>query len=855
MAKDNRTAVESVFLSREGYAEINKICKYLSSLIVKNEAEANEYETEYSYTNYTKYQASYLDSKSIYTYTYTNAELEQFFSKDVILNKNLKSPDEINKMIITGNTAAINFINYLQKKYIRNYIEYNQYYRQFMGMPMDIEDRVAVLDLDSGKPNDYVAIHEVTQTQYPKTYEYYFIKRNIVNLISEYNDLDYLKFLENPITPYVLRKSPDFTIFYSDDGLLDEDELVRFKRAYNKARVYVYEQLYVVGMSKRFPIYGNLVYLLILFYTVNNYFNLKLEDYSLRKYTKYDIYDILESNGLKNLTKISDLSLLKKIIMEMDNLNQYKGTEYILNILFRILDDNSITVKRLMLVKDYRQSNTGNLEFDVNKLYQSSVGLKFNEEPIAIDSNNTIEISNSTKYIDYDDRTQSDDMWGGVDQYTSSELKSRLKKEVKRDILKQDFNKLKTKYISISKSINIIEKSLDNINILYLVLKYYYDYEINLGYNPFKQEDVVLAGIECKVIDLLAAFCYLNNTINGLDEPWKISLDRNFLSSCYLMRTTEGLYGMLQDIKDTEIDIGNPVLNKKIGEIIEDDNELLQYLTKYNLTASSTLSDVLDNYDKSKEVFELLNNKLENTHNTLLYNTFKKLYEYNKGLFDFTALFDGETDYREFIRKKNVGLIEYLESIIVPYLEGREDKDTLVEPLNNVTTRIEDFINTLLNGKKYFSFNNTKEDTEYLSDLKILMNEYLSIFSELYSVEKVVEIDDTPNNFLKFTYFQESTKYITTFYEKLVYRYRLVNRLFKDNYFDSLSFFEKVQLIAKNNFLDYLVFTYNVIHSKSISHQFDLINFFYKLLNIKVKENYNDSIKLKYQLIDFKHKD
>lgn len=854
MAKEKKTSVESLFLSREGFSEINKICNYLSTLIVKNESEAFEYETDFTYNNYSKYEASYMDSRSIFLYNYTDEDLEQFFSKDWIEKYNLRVPDTINKLIMEKNTAAIALLDYLQSKFLNNYVEYNQYYRQFMGKPMDANDRVAVLDLDSKNPNEYVAIHDVNKTEYPKTYEHYFVKRNIESLIIEYSDIDYLKFIENPISPYRIRRSPDFTIFYSDEGLLDEDELSRFKKAYNKARIYVSEQMYVTGISKRFAIYGNLMYLLILFYTVNNYFNLKLEDYSLRKYTRYDIYDILESNGLKNLTKISDLSLLKKIVMKMDDLNRYKGTEYILNLLFEILDDKTITIKRSYLLKDYRILNTGYLEFDTDNLYQSSVGLKFIDEPIAINEENLIESTNK-KEIDYDFRTYSDDLWGGIDSDTSSDLKNKLKEDLRINILKTDFNKIKTKYLSISKSMNIIEKSLDTINILYLVLKFYYGNERGDN-NPFKTETISFSGIESRPIEYLATFFYLNNVMNGLEEPWIISPDRNFFSSIYLMRTTSEVYALLDEIKEKEIDIGNPLLNKTISQMINDDKELLTYLTKYNLTANSTIKDVLDQYEKSKEVFELLNQKLIDTSDSLMYNTYKELYNYNKNLYDFTELFEGETDYREYLGKKNVGLLNYIETLIQPVLDGTKTAlEVVKEPFERLTTVIEDFINLLLDGHKYFAFSSTKEETKYLEDLKILMNEYLSIFSELYSVEQVIEVNDEPNNYMKFTYFQLSRKYITTMFEKLQFRYKIARRLFKDQYFDTLSFKEKVKILAKCDFEDLLSYRYELISSHIILNVYDKINFFYQLLNIKSKQNFKDNLNFDYKLIDFQHKD
>ena len=47
-------AIENLILSREGYSEISKLSRFISTLVIKNEAEAQEYETDFSYTNYSE---------------------------------------------------------------------------------------------------------------------------------------------------------------------------------------------------------------------------------------------------------------------------------------------------------------------------------------------------------------------------------------------------------------------------------------------------------------------------------------------------------------------------------------------------------------------------------------------------------------------------------------------------------------------------------------------------------------------------------------------------------------------------------------------------------------------------------
>lgn len=846
-------AIEDVILGREGFSEINRLTKYISSLVIKNEAEGAEYETDLAEENYLKYEASYIDSKNIFLYSYTREEAENYFNKDIIENCNIMDARVINKMILQGRNDANNFLEYLQNKALNEYVEYNQYYRKFLGKPSDTADRIYVQNLDSNNPNDVVLIHEVNEKNYPETFDYYFIKRNIDDLIETYPDLDYLKFIENPISPFRYRKSPDFTIFYSNDTILESDEITRFKKAYNKARIYISQQLYCIGQAKRYPLYGNLTLVLILYYTFCLYFNLKLEEYSLRNYTKYDILDILESNGLTNLTKISDLEILRKIVMNLDTLNQYKGTEYVLTILFKILDDKSITVKRFNLVKEYKTNNKGYLEFDINGLYSDSVDLVFKETPIAIDLGNLIESKVSERFVTYESKTDSDDKWGGIEAGVDTETKRKIKNSLKREILQTDFDELRTKYISISKSMNMYEKSIETNNIFYLILKYFSDMFSDPYSNPLYNDSISLFGHEITPITLIATFCYYNNVLAGIDEPWRISIDRCFLSNLYIFRTSSSLALDLKNIKNTEIEIGNPIMTKKISDYITLDDDLTSLLIKYNITSSSTLIDIISEYEKNKEVITILKDKIGETNDTGLYHLYKKIEEINSTTYDFRHIFQGYTDFREVIQSDNPIFFNYIEQYANSVInENKDPLEYIFEKSEVITERLEDWINVYLEGKKYFSFSTSREDNRYLNDLKILMAEYVSVFSELYAIEKVIDLSDHPNNILKTTFIKTSTKLKRGFNE--IIRVGLTKKRIKTILNRSLSLImkEKYRIKFINTFFMYLDPIINLIQIRSTRTLYDKISIFIQRFSKKIRKTENINIKTNFALKSLK---
>lgn len=836
-------AIENVILSREGYSEINKLSKFISTLVIKNEAEAQEYETDFSYNNYSKYEASYSDTKSIYAYNYDITDLKKFFTADYIANKNLLDPDEINRLIEKKDSKAYDFLDYLQKNFIDNYVEYNQYYKQFLGQPSDVSDKIFVENLDSDNPSENLVFitDVIDETKYPETYDYFFVKRNIDLLIEEYSDLIYLKFIEFPVSPFRLRHSADYTIFYYNNTILSSEELLRFNRAYTKARIYVTEQLYAIGQARRYPIYGNLILLLILYYTICNYFNFKLEDYSLRKYTTYDIYDILESNGLKNLTKISDMNILRKIVMNLDELSQYKGTEHVLKLLFNILDDSSITIKRYNLVKDYRVDSEENLNFDLNGYYLDSVDLKFKEIGVATD--NTVTDTTSFKYIDYDTKTADDYTWGGVDSSYSAEDRKKIKNSLKEEIAIKDFNEIKSKYLSISKSINQSKTSEDVINVLFLTIKYCYDYEDILTYNPFKDTKVNCLGYDLSAVTIFAAICYLTNYINGLDEVDTIKQDRTLLYSVYAFRNKTETKSLLNSLMEEEIDIGDDRLLTKISSLISKD-EIEKYVGSYNTNRYTTLSDIINDYSTNSAIYKLVNKKIEEEEDKLMLELWRKVDKFNRSVHDFTYIFDNCKTYSEFFNKVSPNFHQYLIEVMNREPENRLSVSSTLAVLTN---KFEAAMNTILNKITTVYLTTDEANKEYLEDVKILVNEYVSIFSELYTIEQTINIDDEPNNRMKFSYQNIFYRIMFSVYESVSMRFNLRKQHYKEKNDVFFGLRDEYSIYYTNIFEDKMDFSFKREKSYVVSS----INDNFSMWEENVKTAYKEKLKEDMMRFDF----
>ena len=140
-----------------------------------------------------------------------------------------------------------------------------------------------------------------------------------------------------------------------------------------------------------------------------------MERYSVRDYTDDEIYDILDSNGLSKL-KTLDMGLLKRVVKNLPNIKANIGTNKIIDIIFDIVADKTLTVKRYYLQKKYNIDSLGNtIVSKDNGLYSNQVDLVFQEKTIKQGDNATF--TQDGQY-DYMDIVIQDDTWGATHDIT-----------------------------------------------------------------------------------------------------------------------------------------------------------------------------------------------------------------------------------------------------------------------------------------------------------------------------------------------------------------------------------------------------------------------------------------------------
>ena len=180
-------AVENYFLSREGRILSSKILKFMRSLIIKIDREANEEETKETYLKWLNYKYAYEGTDDIYAYDYTLEDcLNAGLNKIVVENKKLLNKDEAYKHQINKDPDLILLLKYLRKERVRTYVEDNTYYRQFLGIPRPGQEiKISNKDKVNDTDPDFVYLHEVKIDTYPNTYEYIYINGLIEKIKSD----------------------------------------------------------------------------------------------------------------------------------------------------------------------------------------------------------------------------------------------------------------------------------------------------------------------------------------------------------------------------------------------------------------------------------------------------------------------------------------------------------------------------------------------------------------------------------------------------------------------------------------------------------------------------------------------
>ena len=908
---------ESVYRTKSGTTEINKIANFIGSLVIKNNYEAEKGETSESLSEYIKYHGAYTKTDSFADYTlddrrkYKSVVFEYFKTLPKAKNMSMGLLNSLTENRIATLEAkygdkvpeVIDYLKGLRVARIYLYDEKNLYYRQFLGIPNKDSERVLLVNMDVGENGGYVKVtdydtppdpnviyytkiegdfgleykslgyitswydeetgdlsqdnffyqtsvyaHEIKKNKYPSTYNYYILQQHINEVIEKYPDYNYLRFVGDDTTPFYIRKLSNYSIIKYNKSIFSQTELTYFFKAYDKARKQVVLD-YINGFDSKQPLYNLLMIQNLLYYTVINYSASYIEKYSVGIYTEENCDDILRSYGYHSLTKIKDFKLKQRIIRNLNELISYKGSNKVLDlILNKILQDPDSELKRYYLEKKYNNHNDdASIEIDTSRGLEKSVSLVFREVP-ALSIN---ELSTSAdKYQDYDNFVKDDDLWGGIDSTDKNSVNANNKIKTKKDYIKNkllssDFDSILTKYITLTRTVDILDTQRKIRDAVYLMLKYFSDNDSD----TFFKQKYDFNDFSTTPAALFAAISYLEQ-MKHYSDPDQIITDSCVINSSVVFRqmgflavdkTTLENNVFIVDGKPVQFyDISPDIASWKLLDYIRENPDIFEdpdvydeifrnYIEKvtssdnehHTIIETTRLSDIYDEYNNLIEkgilgygeiaadgykrlvdgiediedylvrfrffdngidlgevtsdltfgelfsedyahqypnLIRRINEKMCKCYDYREYQAWAYMLEQSRTNNSISFIFKGHTKFTDFIKSmESESLLDYINTEIKQYRPITNDDGistisvTEYQKIHNTTKSMDDICrvqNELTTTFKkwvteHFSSliyedemsSNTISNTSYVEDMKILLDEFLSVFSQLYSID------------------------------------------------------------------------------------------------------------------------
>ena len=279
----------------------------------------------------------------------------------------------------------------------------------------------------------------------------------------------------------------------------------------------------------------------------------------------------------------------------------------------------------------------------------------------------------------YLDIVMQDDTWGATHGISSVE-KEAIKTSMKEELLKASFSTILTKYIGISKIIDMYMKTIDSNDKLGLL------YQANEAKGNFLKDDtIVFNGIEVHAISLYAAWCLMYSTLNGMTDPDYIVKDVSTIEGIMKLRKTSNLENDARDLYNVVIDLGNGY-NKTLGDYLSME-EIRSYLVKYNYDASTPIETIISQYDENFKIINAIKEKLNKQSNYDDYVVWETILNANYTSTHINRLFGSATTYSGFIKQNDQEFYKYLESFT-----SSTDRETIVKIVDSLKEAFSKYI-------------------------------------------------------------------------------------------------------------------------------------------------------------------
>lgn len=403
---------------------------------------------------YTSYRDAYNKTDTIVSYSFSVNELARFTDDPTKLNQMLKNKDYIyihlNKMEIEE------LLNTKRASVLKEYVEYNEYYRMLMGLPRMkmqggtlIEDEAYFVYL----PKD-VKLQGVDNT-IPLHRQPALAITTIINsgeldkLIVKHPTFQYLHFLGKGITPFQAREANEFDIIYSNNL---NKKVVEFVDHYRGVRNNFLVNYYSEYDALKYTFYEGLQCVNLIMTTianVNAYIPRHMLDSTVIE-EKY-IYDLFTSYGVPKWNFSTEH--LQKLAYKLNILMRKKGSKQVLKEISDMF--NEITIFKYFLYKKLKPDVT-----DLSVPAKDKYDLYYVKTPIMVDDPYEY-LHDPSNLIPFGEVVNEDPKWGDEEG-----------NKFENELLEKEHTWTEGKYISLNNKIDLITYSFEMSHFVRYVIEH-----------------------------------------------------------------------------------------------------------------------------------------------------------------------------------------------------------------------------------------------------------------------------------------------------------------------------------------------------------------------------------------------
>lgn len=569
--------------------------------------------------------------------------------------------------------------------YIENYEELNSYYRMLHGLPAINYPGDLVTNWI---PPDGIAIdlskyvHEMNNAEISILNRYGVLESMIEE---DPVNRQYMRYTgKKKIDYYTARRANRFDILYVPT--IDSDAIAKMYRDKLDAnKFYVLRTVYSEAFKFDSDYYDNFIAILIVLITVTDIIS-RVQEFIVRK----EIFDIrsvqyiFKSYGVPFFAEIP-LKYQIAMVKNLHTLIKYKSTSKCMVDICSLFGFKNIKIFKYYLLKDRKidvatDDYVSKFDEDGNEDLDAEYELKFLKLPLDEDLDNYIR--STSNYVDYDEITTQDPKWdGGLDHDM-----------VMKEILKQEFNISRTKYMSIDTIYEIAKMSAQQ------------SYFFNFLYDNVDLESLLTIEVPfiepgrsfniADIFTLLTALTYYYRGVKDMimDTQSKVLYVNGF--------------NFKADLAALAAEIGP----KKIGDTVVDPGSTIharEQLDKFKIPTESipSFNEMMDIYVNNLEVRDELIKGMQEADNIKVYSVYHKLYEAlmtveltmdffkNPETNDFYRDEQGDATYTEFLKHRDSS-IYYALIQALDYEDENSRNQYIANLIDSITYALEEFIDS-----------------------------------------------------------------------------------------------------------------------------------------------------------------